>query len=364
MLHQYYFNRLRLFRLPYRMLLAYHCPAGNPIRMWTSYHMTRYILGIRQDIHILSMGTTVIQIRKALNTLYKRINTRGTLLIYAQAFNRLKMHHGTVFSFITDWVPGILTNYKQLVKTLMSLSAHRHKIQHHLSRNQCYWIANTSIRTPFANSLRGKLPRRYPAIPSITCSITDSFVFLNESLCLGIPAINVCDTQSIYHKVSLPIIANQKSTSFISFLVNLFVETCSYALLSEHSTFVQSTRIKPTGFYPKCFGVGRKISFLIYRYHLLKPSFKKRRSRKVKLRLLTTKELIRYHKYPISLARQSVRKHYKRLRPIPVIRSRTFIFNNRLFAYQIREVIKYSSTNLAYIRDLTCLTIFLIASLI
>jgi ribosomal protein S2 len=349
MLHQYYFNRLKLFKLPYRMLLAYHSPAGNPIKLWASYQMITHILGIRKDIHILLMTSTVIQIRKALNTVFKRINCRGTLLIYAQALHSLKMHHGAVFSFITAWVPGLLTNYKRVIKSLIVLSHHRRRLNGLLTRNQTYNISRTFLHSPYASKLTGRLKRRYPAIPSISCSISDSFVFLNENLCLGIPLVNLCDTQSPYLKVPLPIIANQKSVPFSNFIVGLFAEACSHALLLEHTNFLQLNSISNKRALSKHLGISRKKGYRLFTRQLFKAFFRTRRDRKVKRRPATIDELIQYHRYRRTLARRHLKKHNLKKHRSMIISNSAFIFNNTLFTYQIRDIVKHKSKyNLSY----------------
>ena len=66
MLYQYYFKKIKMFKLPYKVLLAYHSPAGNSIKVWTYYQMLPHIIAIRKEIHILSLTFTVIQILRVL----------------------------------------------------------------------------------------------------------------------------------------------------------------------------------------------------------------------------------------------------------------------------------------------------------
>jgi ribosomal protein S2 len=119
MVDQYYFKRFNLFKLPYQVLLTYHSPIGNTIKLWASYHMLNHILAIRNDLHILNLTTTIIQIRKALNPVFNRIQSRGSLLIYAQSFKAFKFNHEAVFTFVTSWLPGLISNYKQMIPSLV-----------------------------------------------------------------------------------------------------------------------------------------------------------------------------------------------------------------------------------------------------
>ena len=61
-----------MFKIPYRILLAYHSLAGFAIKVWTYYQMLPHIIIVRKEIHILSLTFTVIQIRRAFNVLFRR----------------------------------------------------------------------------------------------------------------------------------------------------------------------------------------------------------------------------------------------------------------------------------------------------
>jgi len=97
MLYQYYFKRLHLFKIPYKVLLTYQSPLGNTIKHWSSIYMNAFILAIRNDINILNIAYTIIQIRKALNAIFHKVRYRGSFTIYAQAFKALKMNIGLFF---------------------------------------------------------------------------------------------------------------------------------------------------------------------------------------------------------------------------------------------------------------------------
>ena len=239
MLYQYYFKKIKMFKIPYRILLAYHSPAGNSIKVWTYYQMLPHIIAVRKEIHILSLTFTVIQIRRALNVLFKRINTRGSFLIHANPSNGLKIHQNSVFIMITSWLPGILTNYKHLI---LSLRRHKHKkdiFSFYLKRPQLHAMENVSIlAVPPSQKIVKARRRRVPSLPSISLSVSDSNIWLNETLSLGIPSIQICDTQSHLQKISYPIIANQKSITFNFLILSLFSETCNYSLIFEHLYFL------------------------------------------------------------------------------------------------------------------------------
>ena len=73
MTYQYYYKRLYLYNLAFKNLINFQAYIGNSLKLWTSYHMNEFILGIRNDLYILDIQFTIIQIRKALNAIYHRI---------------------------------------------------------------------------------------------------------------------------------------------------------------------------------------------------------------------------------------------------------------------------------------------------
>lgn len=240
MINQYYFKRLKLFKLPYKILLAYHSPIGNTIKTWVSYRMLSNILIIRNDVHILNLGLTVIQLRKAINALFYRMQARGTFLIYAEAHNALNLNHDSVFIFANSWLPGLLTNYRRVSLSVAVNKFHKSRIYPFLSRTQLTATNNIRLK-PFLRSIlrfkKGKVPR-IPKLPTISFSVLDNFIWLNECHNLKIPSIQLCDTQSFFDKVTYPIVANQRSVPLTYLLVHLFSEVCTNALLDSHLAFI------------------------------------------------------------------------------------------------------------------------------
>jgi len=208
--------------------------------------MLSNILIVRHDVHILNIGLTIIHLRKALNALFYRIQSRGTLLIYAEAHNALNLNHDSVFIFANSWLPGLLTNYRRVSLSVAITKFHKAYLSPFLSRTQLAAIDNVRVK-PFLKSLlrfrKGLLPR-IPRLPSISFSVLDNFIWLNECHNLKIPSIQLCDTQSSYDYVTYPIVANQRSVPLASLVVDLFSEVCTNALLSSHLTFISYYRAK------------------------------------------------------------------------------------------------------------------------
>jgi len=202
--------------------------------------MLSNILIVRHDVHILNLGMTIIYLRKALNALFYRMKTRGTFLIYAEAHNALNLNHDSVFIFANSWLPGLITNYRRVSLSVASTKFHKAHIKPFLSRNQLAAIDNVRLK-PFLRSIaryrKGLVPR-IPRLPAISFSVLDNFIWLNECHNLKIPSIQLCDTQSVFDKVTYPIIANQRSVPLASLLVHLFSEVCTNALLDSQLTFI------------------------------------------------------------------------------------------------------------------------------
>jgi hypothetical protein len=133
---------------------------------------------------------------------------------------------------------------------------------------------------------------RMTKIPAISLSVLDNFIWLNECHNLGIPSIQICDTQSYYDLITYPIIANQRSIPFTYLLVHLFSEACNFSVMSEHLHFLNYSRFAKNFIFKK--------------------------------------------------ALRHVRK--RRRNKLKIINKKTFIVNTRSFSYLIRDFILNPST--------------------
>jgi ribosomal protein S2 len=237
MLSQISHKTHRLFKIPFKTLLAYHCPLGNTIKYWTSHLMIAHILGVRNDLTILNLGYTLIQIRKALNVVYSKIIGRGSLLIYARANKSQFIETDTVYTFVNMWIPGLISNYKRVITSIHKNVRALHNFGSiYLTRPQLDALDATRYHASLLPSNVKKVNRyrRFARIPNISLSVLDSFIWLNECESLAIPSIQLCDSQTFIDNVTYPIIANQRSVPFTRLIIGLFSEICAYALMSEH----------------------------------------------------------------------------------------------------------------------------------
>jgi len=230
--------------MPYHMLLAYHAPAGNSIKSWTSMSMNDHVLAIRNDIHLLSLSVTALHLRKALNAVFSKVKKRATFLIYATLQNALKLNHYAVFTFVDLWVSGLISNYFTVINEIVINKTHKADLLEITSRPQKA-AADGTMHKPILKATalyKNKKATKIGSVPAISLSMRDNYIWAHECNCLGIPSIQVCDTTSTFDKIDYPIVANQRSVSLAYLLVYLFAETCSTALIHEHLFFRSFTR--------------------------------------------------------------------------------------------------------------------------
>jgi ribosomal protein S2 len=357
MLYHYYYKRLYLFKIPYKTLLAYHTPMGNTIKFWTSFHMNSFILAVRNDIYILNIAYTMIQIRKALNTIFHKVRYRGTLTIYAQASKALKINQESVFNFITSWIPGLLTNYQLVTTAIQAYKIHLAISLSFLKRPQKKAIEHTYLNPlPLASTIRNsfKVPH-IPRVPSISLSILDCPIWLNECACLGIPSIQLCDTQSSFGKITYPITANQRSVVFSNFIVHLAAEVCNTSLISSHLEFLSFHKYHGQKSFSA--GLDTKHIFPFDFLHPVNYQHMKRWSQRLfnvgeraRHRIATRlTDVVLYHTKRKFFRNKMITRHYitqrvvTRRKPV-IINKYTYIFNKRFFTYQVKDYIHNNIT--------------------
>jgi len=295
-------------------------PAGNAIRLWTSAFMSSFIIAKRNDIHLLDITYTIVQLRKALNAVFSKVSSRGTFLIYAQAKNALKLNHEAVFTFVTQWVSGLISNYRQVIKTIVITRKRVAILGPFLSRPQVDALS-TIRHTPRLSGTSVFKWRRsafIARVPAISLSMKDSYIWSNECHCLRIPSIQLCDTQSLFEKITYPIITNQRSVSVGYLMIHLFAEACSMALIHEH-LFFQS--------FSKQLNLCRRNTRLYIRGHFY------RRWRRYK----SQARYWHHHRAPFGLALASDYPRHRRLSP----RKASFTYvNYHHFNYAYEQIRK------------------------
>jgi ribosomal protein S2 len=340
LLDQYYFKRLRLFKVPFNILLAYHSALGNTIKLWTSFYMLSHILAIRNNLHILNTASLIIQIRKALNALFSRIHSRGSLLIYAQAYKALKINHEAVFTFVTSWLPGLISNYKRMI-TMLSVNREVLSIygKRFFKRPQLDALSATNFRPVLQVSsiCFPKKTAHLAIIPSISLSVLDDFIWLNECHNLQIPSIQICDTQSSFDLVTYPIVANQRSVPFTYLIIHLFSETFNFAVMHEHLYFIYFYN-----FYNIIARFKKNLKRRQAKHTKHKFNFRKYLKKTDKFGKIISfgDDLLLQDKFKIQQALDKVSYLSLKKRKTLITNKRTFIINRKFFSFRIRDFIK------------------------
>lgn len=238
--HLFYYKKLQLHRISYSLLLGIHWNAGNHTRVWVSYLMNRFVVAVRNNIRLLDVSLVIIHLRKAIQAVYSKVCNRGTLLIYVQTINSIQITYPGTFTYVTDWMGGILTNYRYLMhlinlqQTILSLTG---PFIHRDRYNATLVAQHKGVPAGLAVKIGKTSPLSLAPIPSISFSLREGFIWLNECNSLGIPSVQLCDTTSRFDKISYPIICNQEAFGLANVITHLFTEVCSMGLLKEHLLF-------------------------------------------------------------------------------------------------------------------------------
>lgn len=96
---------------------------GHKAGVWNR-RMKPYLYGIRNGIHIFNLDTTLVNLHRALNVAGHIAYQHGIILFVNErpqfeVLTQLTARHCGEY-FVTDWVPGTLTNSYKLLKTLIS----------------------------------------------------------------------------------------------------------------------------------------------------------------------------------------------------------------------------------------------------
>lgn len=175
--------------------------------------MNSFVLAIRNEINILNIAYTIVQIRKGLNAIFSRWSIK-VLLLSMLSIKSFKNEYESVFSFVQSWVPGLISNYSRVTKSIMSFKYHIGHAKFLAKRPQLEAVVYTHIN-PFPKAAALQEKRKMPSIPrlpAISLSILDSDIWLNECQCLGIPSYNYAILKAFW-KDHISYISNQRSVN-------------------------------------------------------------------------------------------------------------------------------------------------------
>lgn len=179
------------------LLLASQAHLGHKTTHWNPAN-SRYIFGIRQGIHVISLDVTAAHLRRACRVV-TGVTERGGLVLFAgtrpgqQRFVTQAAYMAGGYHVFERWVSGAITNRNQI------LGSCKLKVVDHLDREI---------------SGQEDILRQEPALkPDLVVCLNplENWVLLHECALEGIPTIGVIDTDANPTWVTYPIPANDDS---------------------------------------------------------------------------------------------------------------------------------------------------------
>ncbi|KAH8697106.1 putative 40S ribosomal protein S2 [Talaromyces proteolyticus] len=189
------------------MLLAAQSHLGHTTSRWNPQN-TRYIFGVREGIHIISLDVTAAHLRRAAKVV-QEVARRGGIILFVgtrdgqkrsvvRAAELAKGYH--VFE---RWIPGSLTNSQQILGecAVKVVNAVDEELPHYTKR-----IA---------------LPRALKPDLVVCFNPVENDVLLHECGLNNIPTIGIIDTDADPTRVTYPIPANDDSISCLEVIAGV-----------------------------------------------------------------------------------------------------------------------------------------------
>ena len=179
------------------MLLAAQAHLGHSTSLWNPMN-SRYIFGVRQGIHVISLEATAAHLRRA-SRVVAGVAEHGGLILFVgtrkgQEFAVVRAARRAGGCFLFDrWVPGTITNGLQILG-----------------------FAEKKAVDPFDRRIDGfedDLADMAPIKPDLVVCLNplENYVLLRECGQQGIPTVGVVDTDADPTWVTYPIPANDDS---------------------------------------------------------------------------------------------------------------------------------------------------------
>ncbi|KAJ2902278.1 37S ribosomal protein MRP4 mitochondrial [Zalerion maritima] len=184
------------------LLMANQTHMGHATTLWNPEN-SRYILGVRENIHIISLEATASHLRRAARVV-EEVAYRGGIILFV---GTRRDHHQVVSRAAqladacrvwTRWVPGLITNREILLKS-------------NLVR-----VVDENDQTIPGFDVYSRMPR--PLIPDLVICLNplENEPLLHECALSNIPTIGVIDTDANPSKVTYVIPANDDSLRSVS----------------------------------------------------------------------------------------------------------------------------------------------------
>ena len=223
---------VNLFQITYNVLLNYHCPLGKRRGEWRYGVMLTNIFMIRNRMSILDLTNIFFELRKMVNRLFKAVKLRkGVALLNGRRYGWRR-----VFTLIFEkWLPGFFTNFYLNMAEMVGyfikrkFLTRRQKMRALSLTGMCLdknYLTSFRFNVKAAKLRENKLIN-FMKLPTVSLSLIDNTVWLRECQKEGISAIQIVDSNSEIERVNYPIISNQKSIAFLSF-ISLLAKEIAY----------------------------------------------------------------------------------------------------------------------------------------
>ena len=176
------------------LLLASEAHQGHVTSLWNPAN-ARYIHGIRQGIHIISLEATAAHLRRSAKVV-QEVSRRGGIVLFvgtregqdravARAAELAKGYH-----LFERWIPGSITNGKQILGKCTTKVVNEHDVE--------------------VSGFEEQLYNRIVLRPDLVVCLNplENYVLLHECALNNIPTIGVIDTNADPTWVTYPIPAN------------------------------------------------------------------------------------------------------------------------------------------------------------
>lgn len=189
------------------LLLASQTHLGHSTSRWNPQN-SRYIFGIRDGVHIISLDVTAAYLRRAAKVV-EEVAARGGLILFAgtrdgqkdTVVRAARLARG--YHIFERWIPGSLTNGQQIL-------------------GHC--------ATKIVNALDEELPEYRPALEEhaalkpdlvICLNPVENEVMLHECGLHNVPTIGVIDTDATPTRVTYPIPSNDDSLRAVGLIAGV-----------------------------------------------------------------------------------------------------------------------------------------------
>ncbi|MDD4519743.1 MAG: 30S ribosomal protein S2 [Alphaproteobacteria bacterium] len=216
-----------------RQLIESGVHFGHTTRRWNP-KMKKYIYGKREGVHIIDLAQTAPMLQEALEVV-KEVAAKGGRILFVgtkkQAQEPVKEAALRCGQYYVNhrWLGGMMTNWKTIstsIKRLKEINAKEEKGEFEaLTKKERLNISRE--REKLFNSLGGIQDMNgHPDLVFVIDTLKEALA-INESVCLGIPVIGICDTNSDPDKITYKIPGNDDAIRAI----NLYCDLISSAVL-------------------------------------------------------------------------------------------------------------------------------------